>query len=377
MKIAICTPVFSTNIYSSEYNLASGLRELGHDVTIISTRTRTARQLAWPVDEKNDGGITGVTVRWLDAVKGLHEPLHAYHVDEAVRDGRYDFGIVSEDWRPVSFQFHRALKKYDVLFMVDSERYSRRVMGPVRSTIQWLQDHSLAKRMWDDAVAVTCHANTSVDFHRRIGTPEEKLAFIPSSVDTRIFRPLERKFGDGPVQVLNVARLEPQKGQEALIRATTHLDGIHLTIKGRGPLRDHLGAMAREAGVDVTFDEESIRKESLPEYYAQFDIYCQPSLDEPSGMSVLEAMACGLPIIATEEGGLRDSVENHLNGLTVKRENFPIGVIEQIETCLSVTQESEELRKAMGGESRRIAVEKFDNRVVAQQHVEIAEKRGL
>ena len=240
MKIAICSPVFSTNVYSSEFNLATGLRDLGHDVTIIATGTKTQRQAAWPVHEMYDMGIEGVTVRWLDAVKGLHEPLHASGVDYAIRGEGYDFGIVAEDWRPTSFQFARALKKNNVPFMVDSERYSRSVMGPVRSTIQWAQDHTLAKRMWDDAIAVTCHSTASTEFHRRIGVPWEKLAYLQSCVDTRVFRPLPRDYDDGPVQVLTVGRLEPQKGFESMIRAIAHVEGAHLTIKGRGPLKTHL-----------------------------------------------------------------------------------------------------------------------------------------
>ena len=119
----------------------------------------------------------------------------------------------------------------------------------------------------------------------------------------------------------------------------------------------------------MTFDEEAIPKEQLTEYYAQFDILAAPSLDEPFGMAVVEAMACGLPVVAADEGGLKDSVENGLNGYRVP--------VQGIVGPLTVMVENENLRREMGERSRLRAVEKFDNRLIAQKHVEIAEKGGL
>ena len=89
---------------------------------------------------------------------------------------------------------------------------------------------------------------------------------------------------------------------------------------------------------------------------------------------MVEAMACGLPILASKTGGLIDSVEDETNGVLLELVD---GRAFAMKLFIDVFVGDKELRETFGKESRRIAVEKFDNRLVAQRHVEIAEKGGL
>jgi glycosyltransferase involved in cell wall biosynthesis len=378
MRFVIASPTFPRNVYSPEHWLARGLIEIGHEATVLATDRVVERSTAWG---KQDPAAPGdVPVRYLKSWTPHREPLRARGVREAVAEGRYDFGIVAEDWRPTSFQFAAALKERGIPFMVDSERAGY-FMGPVRSVLHRRQDSARfgggkAWRMWRDAVALTCHSTASADFHLRIGTPPSKVRYIPAATDTRLFRPpAEPERGrEGTAHVLTIGRLEPQKGQEIMVEAAHQsAGGWDLTIKGRGPLRAALGELVEKLGVGdkVFFDERVLPREDLPAYYAGFDIYVQTSYDEPFGMAAVDAMACGLPVIATDVGGLRDSVEEGVNG---HRFGSSPGWMTEggLSAAVDRLAADPDLRWRFGAASRRIAEEKFDCRVVAAAHARIA-----
>ena len=295
------------------------------------------------------------------------EPLLAFGVNREIARGGFDFGIVSEVWRPTSFQFARALRKNGVPYMVDTERYSYG-MGPVRTLLQRFQDRMVARKMIDNSLGLTCHSTASRDFHIKIGFPPEKVSYLPAGTDTRLFRPLPGSPNDGQVRILSCGRLEPQKGFMTLLRAFAGVRGATLTIKGRGQLLNELMAesVRIRLGTRVTFDEQVVPKHELPAYHNSFDLYVQPSLDEPFGHSVIEATACGLPVIATTAGGLADSVQDGINGLSCRPGDGP-----SLTRAIQRLVADNELRKKMGRESRRIAEERFDCRLVARQHVDI------
>lgn len=125
--------------------------------------------------------------------------------------------------------------------------------------------------------------------------------------------PDETASGDG---VLYIGRLAPKKGVEYLIEAMTDVDA-HLTIVGDGSERDQLEELAEELGVSVTFIGE-VPPSEVDQYYRDAEVFVLPSL-EGEGMPnvVLEAMAWGLPIVATESGGLPSLIEDSTSGYLV------------------------------------------------------------
>lgn len=156
-----------------------------------------------------------------------------------------------------------------------------------------------------------------------------------NGVDTKMFNPRvkgtkireKHKLGDSPL-VLFVGGLEPRKGLEYLIMAIEivrrDVPDVRLLIvgkeafsstKGERNFFDHLVRRSRlERCVDFAHD---IEESDLPGYYAACDVFALPSRMEGWGLSIMEAMACGKPVVATKVGGIPELVKNNSNGCLV------------------------------------------------------------
>ncbi len=155
--------------------------------------------------------------------------------------------------------------------------------------------------------------------------------------------PDETASGEG---VLYVGRLAPKKGLEYLLEAMTDVDA-HLTIVGDGSERDRLERRAAELDIDVTFVGE-VAPEAVDSYYRDAGVFVLPSL-EGEGMPnvVLEAMSWGLPVVATDSGGLPTMIEDGETGFLVPmRDSEAIG--KRIEKLLT----DEEYHEGMGTAAR-------------------------
>jgi glycosyltransferase involved in cell wall biosynthesis len=142
------------------------------------------------------------------------------------------------------------------------------------------------------AAAVVC---VSQFLAGRLGVAAE---VIDCGVDTGMFRPAERAPGAGP-RFLFVGSLTPRKNVGRLMEAFARLGEGSLTIVGDGPLGEELRAAA-PAG--VRFAGRVLPRALVAEIHAH-DVVCQPSLVEPQGQVLLEALACGRPVVATRVGG--------------------------------------------------------------------------
>jgi glycosyltransferase involved in cell wall biosynthesis len=129
------------------------------------------------------------------------------------------------------------------------------------------------------------------------GAPR-RLEVIDCGVDTSLFIPAPRTPGEGP-RFLFAGSLTERKNVGRLMAAFASVGEGTLTIAGAGPLAAELRASA-PAGVTFT---GRVAPERMPELFAGCDVYCQPSLVEPQGQAVLEALACGRPAVATRIGG--------------------------------------------------------------------------
>ena len=117
---------------------------------------------------------------------------------------------------------------------------------------------------------------------------------------------------------VHVGRLAAEKGTETILDAYVLAQqalpsrSIHLVIAGVGPCEDALRARGTRG---VTFLGYLDRRVDLPRLYASFDAFVVSSLTETSGLVVLEAMSCALPVIATAAGGVADHRRHGRNGL--------------------------------------------------------------
>jgi glycosyltransferase involved in cell wall biosynthesis len=171
--------------------------------------------------------------------------------------------------------------------------------------------------------------------------------------------------GKGPIIGL-AGRLVEAKGVRYLLQAMTDVvplfPNITLLIAGDGPLQDELKKMSVDLGIErrVLFTGPRL---DMPELMKLFDIYVSPSISEGLPMVLLEAMAAGCPIIATEVGGVPMAVHHGENGSLVRPEN-PKALSSEIVRLLS----NKEVRQQYSENGMTLAGEKFSAEVMTRNY---------
>jgi glycosyltransferase involved in cell wall biosynthesis len=135
---------------------------------------------------------------------------------------------------------------------------------------------------------------------------------VPNPVDTDVFRPPEGPRPEGPPRLLCVAWLDPKKGHRFLLEALAALgrDDATLDLVGGGELRPELEAEAARLGLSgrVRF-LGPLPKEGVAELMRRADLFVLPSIDENLPVVLAEAMASGLPAVATRVGGVEEVLD--------------------------------------------------------------------
>lgn len=177
---------------------------------------------------------------------------------------------------------------------------------------------------------------------------ENPVAIIPFGVDTKAFSPRERFAPDNAITIGTLKSLSPNYGIDILIRAFAELPqhatkSLRLRIGGDGPDREKLIALSRSLGVEARCEFSGrIPHEEAPDFLRGLDVFANLSYSESFGVAVIEAMACGVPVIATATGGLPDLVKNEVTGLLVEPGN-----VEATRLALERMIEDRELRVSM------------------------------
>jgi sugar transferase (PEP-CTERM/EpsH1 system associated) len=202
-----------------------------------------------------------------------------------------------------------------------------------------------------------------------IGVPPGRIDCIPNGVDTARFRPAEARqpiagcpFGAGDRLVIGtVGRLDPVKDQANLARAFALLlarrpelrDRLRLVIAGEGPERARIEAVLADGGVQGLAWLAGERAD-VADLMRGLDVFVLPSLAEGMSNTILEAMASGLPVIATAVGANADLVEAGVTGRVIPPGD-PVPLAAAIEACV----DDGAATAAQGRAGRRRAVAHF------------------
>lgn len=196
-----------------------------------------------------------------------------------------------------------------------------------------------------DAIIVT-----TTEIARDLGqsVPPNRLHLIPNGVDLRLFYPADAPSPGSPPTVLFLGRLTEHKDPLTLLRAAHRLQqsgrSIRLALVGDGPLRDPLVQEAQRLGLNVHF-HGIVSHDRLPPLLRNAHAFVLPSHSEGHPKALLEAMACGLPVVVSDIPGNRSVVEPGENGLL-----FPPGdaakLADQLETVLADHTLAERLGRA-------------------------------
>lgn len=205
----------------------------------------------------------------------------------------------------------------------------------------------------------------------------EKTRAIPNGVDLKLFRPsiphseaIRIEYGIDSDYALFVGRLVEEKAVDIMIRAIADT-GIHLVIAGDGPMLPYLKDLARQLKVDQRVHFLGpVPREKLPSLYSQAALSVLPSMTEVgSSLSGLEAMASGLPVVASYASGAHGVVRHGYNGFVIDSRN-----IELIREKLVQLSKDAALRELMGRRSRQIAMQDYSWQETAKQTLHVYEE---
>ena len=150
------------------------------------------------------------------------------------------------------------------------------------------------------------------------GRLEAEFRIVPNGVDVAQFAGgmRLRRLDDGKFNVLWVGRLEPRNGFDRMLAAfalARNTIDARLLVVGGGPLLAHYRAsVPREIAGDVVFAGPIV--DERPEWYASADVYCAPSRIASFGVTLLEAMAAGVPVLASDIDGFREVLHDGVEG---------------------------------------------------------------
>ena len=338
MKIALVVPGFSA--HEQDWGIPALLDYVRALARQAEVHVFTLR---WPEYERTYS-VYGATVHALDgrehlgarAVSLWARALRAMTAEHR----RAPFDVLHAFWADepgwVAALASRRLKVRAIISLAGGELVGRRDLG---YGLQLLPGRKMLIRF---ALHHTDHVTAGSKYLCALARPHcdpRKLVRVPLGVDTVRFSPLalgdvsSGAKGSGEGQgvreksgiILNVASLSPVKNHVLLLRAFRHVSAerpeAHLQLAGDGPLKPELIRLAE--GLKVEFLGE-VNHGALPDVYRRAAVFAQTSWHEAQGMAVLEAAACGVPVVGTPVGilpevglvaGNEDELAQRLMGL--------------------------------------------------------------
>ncbi|MCW4002196.1 MAG: glycosyltransferase, partial [Candidatus Bathyarchaeota archaeon] len=235
------------------------------------------------------------------------------------------------------------------------------------NVVEHVNDWTVGRLVLRDSDRVIVVSRKTMDYVLRLGADASKTSVMYNGVDTNLFYPMNKeecraKLGlpKNRILVLTVRRLVYKNGLDTLIESASLLTRGHprlvFIVVGKGPNRNLIEKRVRELSLEENVKLAGFVPERLlPYYYNAADYFVVPSSSgEGLPLVLLEAMACGLPVIATIVGGIPEIIENMVNGVLVPPRN-PEAMAKTISTLLS----NKELGETIGNGARKIVEEKF------------------
>jgi glycosyltransferase involved in cell wall biosynthesis len=210
----------------------------------------------------------------------------------------------------------------------------------------------------------------------------KEVVIYDSVIDPNYFAPVEKEAKDY-VQILYSSSLEMNKGCTILLAAYRNLiedeslrAGTRLVYAGEGSLLEAMRESVREYGLSANVLLLGRRpKEEILEYLNASDIFCAPTLREPGGNAILEAMSCELPVITSDYGGPAYCVTNEC-GIKLRPAKYDL-YVKDLESALRYLCSNESERKRLGKNGRQRVLREYSPEVLEERIVRIYEDVAL
>ena len=213
--------------------------------------------------------------------------------------------------------------------------------------------------------AITTVSKFMKNFAKEHYNVEKEIQVIYNFVDPHEFSS-EKRLPHDKVTITHVSNFRKVKRAPDIIKAFAKVckitNKVHLEMIGQGPELDYCRDLAISLGIN---DKVSFRGSLLnvPQVLCYTDIFVIPSEIEGFGLAALEAMACGIPVIASNAGGLPEVIEHGKSGFLITP-----GDVDTLAKYMLLLIEDRDLRKKMGDIAHNIAIEKFHPDKIVPQY---------
>jgi len=336
------------------------------------------------------GSWTGLRKHTCDGVQVYELPyLHIYPINFAVhqifqtklfRSLEHDFDLVHahhplcppvETSLPLVLTMHSSLGPSGTRSIEFQNFYSGSINLPphlfslIRMYFRSIEKRTIASA--DIVTTVSQAVRTEVREYYSVEVPSSHV--LGNGVDTDLFVP--RSTGAEKTSILYTGRLSWNKGLFDLIFSAKYIlqkhPDVSFVLTGRGPIETHLKQLVTKMGMHKSFSFVGfVDMQSLVKYYQNATLFVLPSYYEGLPTNLLEAMACGVPVITTAAGGIPEVVVNGENGLIVPVKN-PYAIGMAVLTLL----EDEDMRLRLSRAARETVESRYSLRTLASRYLQI------
>jgi glycosyltransferase involved in cell wall biosynthesis len=333
------------------YNLSKELIKRGHYVTVI-TRGGFGKTV-----KNNFEGIEVYKTPFIPLYP-FHVHIHGLSSNNLFRNVESQFDIIHyhtplpplvKTKLPIVTTMHSSVKK-----SVEMDQ------TPLTVRLQSKLSYNIERNVLKSSKKITCVsrsiANELVDY----GLNPNSISIIGNGVDETLFRPSGNK--RGKPYILFTGRITYQKGAHDFIECAKMIcskrDDINFKLAGKGPLADKLKKVVAGSGYSDRFEflnhighSDKLR---LVDVYQNATIFVLPSHYEGLPTTLLEAMACEIPVIATKINAIADVIEPGKNGILVS-----VRSPDKMAYAISILLDNDKIRDRLGKAARRTVVDNY------------------
>lgn len=221
---------------------------------------------------------------------------------------------------------------------------------------QFVYLRTLGLEVFRSADRVVCLTRGDVEEVVRFGCPFDKVRLVPNAVDTERFKPCKEREDN---LVVWVGRFVPEKGLEYMIKAAKivaeECREVKFLLIGYGPLKAKVMKLTHDLGLlDTVRFTGPLSRDEVAKVLGKAAVFAFPSLREGLPLAVLEAMACGLPVVGSNIPGVNDTVRHRENGLLTPSKD-PKALAAGILALLN----DRNFRMRLGKRARELTLEKY------------------
>jgi len=381
MKILQVIPYFSWSFggpVRSVYELSKSLSEKGHDVTIFTTDVYRGHRIL----DDDKIALSGVKVRYFRCFNNHlanEVKLHLSHdMRLAIKDELKNFDLVHlHDYRSIThFYIQHYSKKYNVPYILQAHGASPQIFGNqnIGFTISKIMfDFFFGQKILMNSSKLIALTKTEANQYFELGANPSKIEIVPNGIRLSEYQQLpetgtfRRKYSIGSNEkiILYLGRIHKIKGIDLLLKSFSDIasgfENVKLVIVG--PDDGFLSELEQQIK-DLDLDDKILYTGPLYGHeklsaYVDANLYVLPSVYETFPMTVLEAFACGKPVIVSDRCGISDFVKEV--GYVTKYDET------HLKTTILKVLNDRELERKLGEKSEKLVKQRFDLDIVIKK----------